>query len=48
MAPLTARIATHIAMTSPSIAVRSQAGSTGQKAADAIAEGHATNAPHKR
>ncbi len=48
VAPLTARVATHIAMASPSIAVRSQAGSAGQKAADAIADGHAANAPHKR
>jgi short-subunit dehydrogenase len=48
VAPLLARVASHIAMASPSIAVRSQAGSAGQRAADAIADGHATNAPHKR
>ncbi len=48
VAPLMARMATHVAMASPSIGVRAQAGSAGQKAADEIAGGHATNAPHKR
>jgi short-subunit dehydrogenase len=48
VAPLMARVATHVAMTSPTIGVRAQAGSAGQKAADKIAGGHATNAPHKR
>jgi short-subunit dehydrogenase len=48
VAPLTARVASHVAMASPTIAVRSQSGSAGQKAADQIADGHATNAPHKR
>ena len=48
VAPLAARVASHVAMASPTIAVRSQAGSAGQRAADAIAGGHAENAPHKR
>jgi short-subunit dehydrogenase len=48
VAPMTARFASHVAMISPAIGVRSQAGSAGQKAAEAIVEGHATNAPHKR
>ena len=48
VAPLVARFATHVAMASPSIGVRAQAGSAGQRAADEIAGGHATNAPHKR
>ena len=48
VAPLAARVASHVAAISPSIGVRAQTGSAGQKAADAIVEGHATNAPHKR
>jgi short-subunit dehydrogenase len=48
VAPLPARIASHVAMASPSISVRAQAGSAGRRAAERIAEGHATNAPHKR
>jgi hypothetical protein len=48
VAPMQARIATHLAAISPSIGVRAQIGSAGQKAAEAIAEGHETNAPQKR
>lgn len=48
VAPIQARIATHVAMISPSVGVRAQTGSAGQKAADAIVDGHATNAPQKR
>jgi short-subunit dehydrogenase len=48
VAPMQARIATHVAAISPTIAVRSQVGSAGQKAADSIVKGHVTNAPHKR
>lgn len=48
VAPMQARIATHLAAISPSIGVRAQIGSAGQKAAEAIVEGHETNAPQKR
>jgi short-subunit dehydrogenase len=48
VAPMQARIATHVAAISPSIGVRAQMGSAGQKAADAIVDGHETNAPQKR
>ena len=48
VAPMQARIATHVAAISPSIGVRAQIGSAGQKAADAIVDGHETNAPQKR
>jgi short-subunit dehydrogenase len=48
VAPLAARVGAHLAMVSPTIGVRSQTGSAGQKAADAIVDGHAANAPHKR
>ena len=48
VAPIQARIATHVAAISPSIGVRAQLGSAGQKAADAIVDGHETNAPQKR
>ncbi len=48
VAPLPARIAAHVAMASPTISVRAQAGAAGQRAAEAIAEGHAENAPQKR
>jgi short-subunit dehydrogenase len=48
VAPLITRVATHVAAASPTISVLSQAGSTGQNAADEIADGHAANAPDKR
>jgi short-subunit dehydrogenase len=48
VAPLAARVGAHLAAISPSIGVRAQAGSAGQKAADAIVDGHETNAPQKR
>ena len=48
VAPLITRVATHVALVSPTISDLSQAGSTGQKAAEDIAEGHAANAPEKR
>ncbi|HSR94961.1 MAG TPA: SDR family NAD(P)-dependent oxidoreductase [Solirubrobacterales bacterium] len=40
VAPLPMRAMTHFASATPSIAVRAQSGSTGQKAAQAIADGH--------
>jgi short-subunit dehydrogenase len=40
VAPLPLRAATHFASASPSISARAQSGSTGQKAAQAIADGH--------
>jgi short-subunit dehydrogenase len=48
VAPLQVRAMSHIALASPSIAVRAQAGPAGQKAAAKISDGHAANAPHKR
>lgn len=41
VAPLTQRFASHFSLASPAISVRAQSGSTGQKAARAIADGHA-------
>lgn len=40
VAPAPLRLASHIALASPTIAVRAQSGATGQKAAQAIADGH--------
>jgi short-subunit dehydrogenase len=48
VAPVTQRVGAHVAAISPWIGVRAQVGPTGQKAAEAIADGHAKNAPHKR
>jgi short-subunit dehydrogenase len=45
VAPLPLRAVTHIASAAPGISVRAQSGSTGQKAAQAIADGHS---PDKR
>ena len=38
----------HLGMVSPSVAVLAQSGSTGQKAAEAVADGHAENSKDKR
>lgn len=40
VAPLQQRAAAHFALMSPSLSVKAQSGSTGQKAAEAIAKGH--------
>jgi short-subunit dehydrogenase len=48
VAPMRQRFLSHVALASPTVSVMSQSGSTGQKAARAVADGHATNAPHKR
>jgi short-subunit dehydrogenase len=48
VAPLVDRVAAHFSLVSPSIAVRAQSGSAGQKASEAIAVGHAENAKDKR
>jgi short-subunit dehydrogenase len=48
VAPLPARALAHLGMVSPSIAVRAQSGSAGQKAAEAVAQGHAENSKDKR
>jgi short-subunit dehydrogenase len=45
VAPPVDRLMSHVALASPSIAVRAQSGSTGQRAAKAVAEGHP---PEKR
>jgi short-subunit dehydrogenase len=45
VAPLSQRMAAHFALVSPGAAVRAQSGSSGQKAAQAIASGHP---PEKR
>jgi hypothetical protein len=45
VAPLPDRLLTHVALTNPAVADRIQSGSRGQKAAQAIAEGHP---PEKR
>jgi short-subunit dehydrogenase len=45
VAPLQQRAAAHFALASPALSVRAQSGSTGQKAAQAIADGHS---PDKR
>jgi short-subunit dehydrogenase len=42
VAPLTQRFMAHFALASPGIAVRAQSGSTGQRAAKAISDGHPT------
>jgi short-subunit dehydrogenase len=43
VAPLRLRAAAHLALASPSLSVKAQSGSTGQKAAEAIAKGHPDN-----
>ncbi len=48
VAPLLDRVAAHFSLFSPSIAVRAQSGSAGQKASEAIAVGHAENSKDKR
>jgi short-subunit dehydrogenase len=45
VAPLPLRVMSHFALSNPSIAVRTQSGAAGQKAAKALAEGHP---PEKR
>jgi short-subunit dehydrogenase len=45
VAPLSMRVVTHFALAAPGVAVGAQSGSTGQKAAQAIADGHS---PDKR
>lgn len=45
VAPLPQRLGAHVALMSPSIGVKAQSGSAGQKAAQAIADGHS---PEKR
>jgi short-subunit dehydrogenase len=40
IAPLQQRAAAHFALVSPALSVKAQSGSTGQKAAEAIAQGH--------
>jgi hypothetical protein len=40
VAPLRQRALAHVGLASPSISVRVQSGSTGQKAAQSIADGH--------
>jgi short-subunit dehydrogenase len=45
VAPLTQRLGAHVALISPTIGVKAQSGSAGQKAAQAIADGHS---PEKR
>lgn len=43
VAPLQQRAAAHLALATPALSVRAQSGSTGQKAAEAIAKGHPTD-----
>jgi short-subunit dehydrogenase len=43
IAPLQQRAGAHLALISPSLSVRVQSGSAGQKAAEAIAEGHSSD-----
>lgn len=43
VAPLQQRAAAHFALASPALSVKAQSGSTGQKAAEAIAKGHPTD-----
>src|SRR6476659_5088687 len=40
VAPIQQRVLSHLALSNPSIAVRTQSGSVGQKAAKAVADGH--------
>ena len=47
VAPLVDRVAAHFGLVSPSIAVRAQSGAAGQKAAEAIASGHAEDKRRK-
>jgi short-subunit dehydrogenase len=42
IAPLQQRAAAHLALATPALSARAQSGSTGQKAAEAIAKGHPT------
>ncbi len=48
VAPLHVRVMSQLAVATPDLSVRIQSGSTGQKAAKAVSEGHARNAPQKR
>jgi short-subunit dehydrogenase len=48
VAPLAARAAAHLALVTPSFSARAQSGSAGQKAAAAVADGHAKHAKDKR
>ena len=48
VAPIQQRIMSHVALASPGLSVRAQSGAAGQKAAQAVVEGHMQNAPHKR
>jgi short-subunit dehydrogenase len=48
VAPPLLRAASHFALVAPGLSVRAQSGATGQKAAEAIADGHATNSKDKR
>jgi short-subunit dehydrogenase len=43
VAPIQQRFGAHLALISPSIGVKAQSGSTGQKAAEAIAKGHSAD-----
>jgi short-subunit dehydrogenase len=43
VAPIAQRALAHFALTSPAIAVKTQSGSAGQKAAKAVADGHSTD-----
>jgi short-subunit dehydrogenase len=43
IAPLRQRAAAHLALVSPSLSVKAQSGSVGQKSAEAIAKGHPTD-----
>jgi hypothetical protein len=45
VAPLQQRLGAHLALVSPSVGVKAQSGAAGQKAAQAIADGHS---PDKR
>jgi hypothetical protein len=45
VAPLPLRVVSHLALATPALAVKAQSGATGQKAAEAVAEGHP---PEKR
>ena len=43
IAPLAQRFGAHLALVSPSLSVKVQSGSAGQKAAEAIASGHSAD-----
>jgi short-subunit dehydrogenase len=48
VAPLPTRAMAHLGLASPTLAVLAQSGSAGQKAAEAVANGHAENSKDKR